>query len=353
MKLVDAAESREHAHFLCPNKIGPYELRAQIGEGAFSIVRLAVHEQTGTQYACKIISKKYLMSIGIAGQFEKEVDIQHQLRHPAICCLYDIFFDAINYYAILDLCPFGNLRSRVLADTKLSEPQAKFIFKQILSAVDYMHSQKVVHRDLKPENVLVDDSDHVKIIDFGMSDFQPDGTLLSAHVGSLHYLPPECLHDGLYDGYKYDVWSCGVILCTMLTGSLPWRAHFEQQMVNQISEADYFLPVYVSETARDLISKVLVVQADRRLTIREMLDHPWLAGVDVPHLDVEINRQPLLAVLRRSASAKSPGDTMVSTRRPIALGLIVKGKSMRKEGGGPGRPARTFVPSPVKATPPQ
>jgi serine/threonine protein kinase len=252
-----------------------------------------------------------------------------QLRHVGVCALYEIFFDAMNYYAIMELCPFGNLRARVTAEKGLREPIAQSVFKQFMESIAYIHSHHIVHRDLKPDNVLIDDENRIKIIDFGLSDYQPEGTLVSKRVGSLSYCSPECINGGSYDGYKSDVWSCGIVLCLILTGQNPWTGRTESQIINQIRAAELYIPDSVSWEARDLLSHILVVDPDQRYTIPEILSHPWLAVATeflVRHTTIAQEPDGLFKLVQW----RSNSQERFSVAKPnLALGLIVKGREAR------------------------
>jgi serine/threonine protein kinase len=304
--------------------------------GGFSVVRLAVEETTSERYACKIIPKKLLVQMNLLGQFEKEVEVQKALRHENVCALYDILFDAINYYAIVDLCPFGSLHARISAAKRLPEPQAKCIFKQVIRGVEYIHSQNVVHRDLKPENILVDNLDRVKIIDFGLSDYQRPGQSVAGMAGSTAYASPECICGDPHDGFQSDIWSCGVLLYAMVTGHLPWTKLEEPQLTRQIRAGEFYVTTDVSEEARDLIYKILVVEPGARLQIYEILAHRWLADAPSPAPQAVIAQSsshrlsfsPSSHTLRASSATLVVGES----HSKVVLGLIAKGRSLRRDG---------------------
>ena len=279
---------------VAPQKIGPYILKEEIGRGAFSMVCLAVHEKTHAKFACKIVPKRHLMEIHMESRFESEVRILQRLEHHSICRMYDLSQDTLNYYVILELCEQGSLFSRILSAKKIPEREAKFIFKQIVVAVDYIHKHGIAHRDLKPENVLIDAFDRIKIIDFGLSAFQDDGTLLSTFCGSTCYASPECLSGREYDGIKSDTWSLGVILYTMLLGELPWTCRNRPQQVDQIVRGEYFVSVSVSPAARSLIYGMMTVDPSLRMTPESVLESPWLKDVSDPDWG-SVEKMPTIA----------------------------------------------------------
>jgi serine/threonine protein kinase len=168
-----------------------------------------------------------------------------------------------------------------LQEVKLTETEAKMIFKQLIDALTYIHARGLAHRDLKPENILIDDHDKIKLIDFGLSNFQAEDGLFGTRVGSTCYAAPECFGHDRYDGFKCDAWSCGVVLYTMLTGQLPWVCHNDQKMIDQIRKGDYFIPATVSDQARDLLEKILRLDPQERFYTEQILSHPWLAQIEV------------------------------------------------------------------------
>jgi 5'-AMP-activated protein kinase catalytic alpha subunit len=271
---------------VAPNKIGPYLLEEVIGEGGFSVVRAAFHEETNTTFACKVIPKRRLHVMGLMEQLGREVSILTALKHPAICTLCEVLYDTINCYVIMELCPQGSLRNRIVQRLRIPEPQAKRIFRQLMEAIAYIHSRNISHRDLKPENILIDDCDQIKLIDFGLSNFQGEDGLFSTRVGSASYAAPECFRPERYNGYKCDVWSCGIVLFTMLTGQLPWVGHNEQKIIQQICQGEVLIPIGVSPEATDLLNKILTLDTDKRLSAEQILKHPFLANVsafdDIP-----------------------------------------------------------------------
>ena len=278
---------------VAPHKIGPYILKDELGRGSFSMVCRAVHEHTNEEFACKIIPKRRLLAGHSESRFEDEVRILQHLDHPSICRMYDLSQDAINYYIILELCSHGNLYTRIRNAKKLTEDDAKFIFKQIVNAVEYMHRHGVAHRDLKPENILVDERDRVKIIDFGLSAFQHEGTLLHDFCGSVAYASPECISEVEHDGGKSDIWSLGVILYTMLLGQLPWTYRNRPQQIDQILRGEFFVSVAVSNSARSLIYSMMNIDANARPSLEKVLDSPWFSGVKDP--ECEFTKMPPLA----------------------------------------------------------
>lgn len=279
-----------------PNKIGPYQLRETLGRGSFSIVKLAIDENTGKRYACKIVPKKRLIEQNMEAQFEHEVRILQKLKHPHIATLEDILKDTLNYYLILELCSTGSLYDYIVNHKRISEQDAKYLFKQIAKTLEYLHTNNVTHRDIKPENILIDKNLTVKFIDFGFSEIQPNNSLLETQCGSFSYVSPQCLKGDKYDGFENDIWSAGVVLYTMVNGQLPWSGSNIKQLRNQIIHADYYLSAHFSEELQDLIKGMLQPDTEKRYRIDTIVNHPWLENVGDPALSHDADLTILQAI---------------------------------------------------------
>lgn len=153
---------------------------------------------------------------------------------------------------------------------QLAPEEARHFFHQIISGVEYCHFHRIVHRDLKPENLLLDADNNVKIADFGLSNAMVDGEFLRTSCGSPNYAAPEVISGSLYAGPEVDVWSCGVILYALLCGSLPFDDESIPNLFKKIRGGMYSLPSHLSEMARDLIPRMLVVDPMKRITIPDI-----------------------------------------------------------------------------------
>jgi serine/threonine protein kinase len=178
----------------------------------------------------------------------------------------------------MEFCPNGELFHYIVTRTRLPEPDAKILLWQLLTGLAYLHANDIVHRDLKPENLLLDSLGKLKISDFGLSHVCPPGTLLQTPCGSPCYASPELLAGQGYDGRSNDLWSCGVVLYTMVSGQLPWNERNQTRLFTQIQKGDYKVPEFISPECTDLIRKLMVVNWRERITIGEALQHPFLTG---------------------------------------------------------------------------
>jgi serine/threonine protein kinase len=176
----------------------------------------------------------------------------------------------------MEYCPHGELFNLVRQHGHLSEVQSRFIIREVLEALNYIHSQGIAHRDIKLENIFLSRKCHVKLGDFGLGKYVgPDG-ICGTSCGSPYYASPECLSGNAYNAKKSDIWSCGVTLYWMLVGEPPWadRNHF--QLFEQIRKGDLKIPIGLSTWCRDFLGKLLTVDPDRRIGIVEAFEHPWL-----------------------------------------------------------------------------
>lgn len=264
---------------MMPARIGSYVFRGTIGEGAFSIVKLAVNEETQYYFACKIVPKTRLQHGNLQHRFEEEIRINQQMHNPGIVNIYDILKDNFNFYIMMEFCPHGELFQFIVDRKRVSEDDSKPLIKQLLETLDYIHKMNVAHRDLKPENILIDQLGRLKISDFGLSSFLDRNGLVTTPCGSPCYASPECVSgNGPYNGVTNDVWSIGVICYVMLTGFLPWTKRNQTQLFEQIKKGEYKVPDFLSENAQSFIVGLMTVDYTKRLTIQQALEHPFLAG---------------------------------------------------------------------------
>lgn len=296
-----------------PSKIGPYLIKNEIGRGAFAVVRLGVHSETKQQYAVKIITKKSVEEKDVFTHFETEVRVLHQMRHPHIVQFLDILKDDYYYYLFMDYCPNGELFTYIIDHRFLQEDEAKILMRQICSGLKYIHSISAAHRDLKPENLLIDEYDQIKISDFGFARYVPSNNLVSTACGSKGYAAPECFSGKPYNPYKSDMWSLGIILFAMVTGQLPWTQKNDVALIEQIKQADYKMPTYLSQSCQDLLRKLINPNPDDRVTSEEIFDQEWMKiddnilytkeinpGISLKYLDSFFNRETSDLKIRRS-----------------------------------------------------
>ncbi|CEP02939.1 hypothetical protein PBRA_002906 [Plasmodiophora brassicae] len=252
-----------------------YRLGKTLGVGSFSKVKMAVHEPTNKKVAIKILNRKKLNTMDMGQKVRREINILRLFMHAHIIRLYEVIDTPTDIFVVMEYVSGGELFDYIVSRGRLGEAEARRFFQQIISGVEYCHSHMVVHRDLKPENLLLDETNNVKIADFGLSNMMRDGFFLKTSCGSPNYAAPEVISGSLYAGPEVDVWSCGVILFALLCGSLPFDDENIPNLFRKIREGAFVLPSYLSDGARDLIPKMLVVDPVKRITIDGIRKHPW------------------------------------------------------------------------------
>ncbi|KAG0175856.1 hypothetical protein DFQ29_006860 [Apophysomyces sp. BC1021] len=260
-------------------EIGNYWLTKTIGRGSSGRVKLGIHKQNGTRVAIKMIPRRRLVSSkAIARTTERELAILQLLHHPHLLELHQVFQDSVYIYFVTEYAEGGELFHMLARRGHLSETEAKDLFGQLASALAWCHAHHICHRDLKPENILLDkDRKHVKIADFGMAAMQSSDRLLQTSCGSPHYASPEIIRGKPYYGPATDVWSCGILLYVMLTGHLPFDDEHVGRLLSKIKTGKYRrLPRHLSESSKDLIKRMLMVDPSQRITMEGVLYHPWI-----------------------------------------------------------------------------
>lgn len=262
----------------CPEKFGPYTRLRTIGQGGSCVVVLCAHQETGEEFACKVVSKNDLRERNLLARFEQEVAVLQSFRHPNILEVQDVIEDETFIFLVLEYCPNGDLFKYIVMRDMIPEHEAQIIFQQLASAISYIHSHGIAHRDLKPENILLDARNNVKLADFGLCHKFAQKMLLKTPCGSLFYAPPEVVQAKKYDGCKGDVWSLGVCLYAMVTGSLPWRQLQPPGLYNEIVAGDFTIPEVLSQPLQRLLNAMLCVDPVKRASIDDVLNHPWVVG---------------------------------------------------------------------------
>ncbi|XP_030578790.1 LOW QUALITY PROTEIN: hormonally up-regulated neu tumor-associated kinase homolog A-like, partial [Archocentrus centrarchus] len=249
--------------FYHTKRVGHYLIGRKLGEGSFAKVREGLHAPTGEKVAVKVIDKRKAKKDSyVTKNLRREGDIQQMIRHPNITQLLDILETENSYYLVMELCPGGNLMNRIYDKKHMDERETQKYIRQLVLAVEHLHRAGVVHRDLKIENLLLDEQDNIKLIDFGLSNCA--GILgysdpFSTQCGSPAYAAPELLSRKKY-GPKVDVWSIGVNMYAMLTGTLPFTVEpfslraLHQKMVDKEMNP---LPPSLSTAATCLLKKLI------------------------------------------------------------------------------------------------
>ncbi|XP_078280023.1 serine/threonine-protein kinase NIM1-like [Rhinoraja longicauda] len=262
-------------------RVGFYQLRGEIGIGNFSKVKLGIHCLTKERVAIKIMDKKHLTHKK-QELFVNEVLCMEQLHHPNIIRLYEVLESRTRLHLVLEYADGGDLFTKICTQGRLLEHESKFIFIQIVSAVKHMHENNVVHRDLKAENVFYSHNNLVKVGDFGFSALCPVNEPLNVYCGSPPYAAPELFREKSYFGIHVDIWALGILLYFIMTATLPFCADTVKKLKKFILLGSYSIPPYVSNPCKKLIHGILQPIPTNRHSIANILDCPWLRGLQLP-----------------------------------------------------------------------
>ncbi|XP_071164047.1 MAP/microtubule affinity-regulating kinase 3-like isoform X13 [Mytilus edulis] len=254
--------------------IGKYRLIKTIGKGNFAKVKLAKHVPTGREVAIKIIDKTQLNPSSLQKLF-REVRIMKMLDHPNIVKLFEVIQTEKTLYLVMEYASGGEVFDYLVAHGRMKEKEARAKFRQIVSAVQYCHQKHIVHRDLKAENLLLDGDMNIKIADFGFSNEFVPGNKLDTFCGSPPYAAPELFQGKKYDGPEVDVWSLGVILYTLVSGSLPFDGQNLKELRERVLRGKYRIPFYMSTDCENLLKKFLVLNPTKRASLENIMKDRW------------------------------------------------------------------------------
>ena len=254
-----------------------YEIIGELGSGSYGSVKKVRHRQLKEIRAMKVISKK-------SENAKSEIDIMRKISHPNIVNIFDIFEDSKKYYITMEICEGGELFEAISEHGAFTEEFCAHIMRQILSAVNYLHSKNIMHRDIKPENIMItkkmskkNKKFEVKLIDFGTAKIFVKGKKETKFIGTSYYIAPEVLKES-YD-QKCDVWSCGVIMYILLCGYPPFNGNSNNEIYNSIKNN---LPYFhgedwkeITPQAIDLLQNMLNKNPTKRFSAEKCLDHEW------------------------------------------------------------------------------
>ncbi|XP_066147939.1 calcium/calmodulin-dependent protein kinase type II alpha chain isoform X4 [Euwallacea fornicatus] len=309
-----------------------YDLKEELGKGAFSVVRRCVQKSSGLEFAAKIINTKKLSARDFQ-KLEREARICRKLQHANIVRLHDSIQEENFHYLVFDLVTGGELFEDIVAREFYSEADASHCIQQILESVNHCHQNGVVHRDLKPENLLLASKAKgaaVKLADFGLAiEVSGEQQAWFGFAGTPGYLSPEVLKKEPY-GKPVDIWACGVILYILLVGYPPFWDEDQHRLYAQIKAGAYDYPSpewdTVTPEAKNLINQMLTVNPGKRITAADALKHPWICQRE--RVASVVHRQETVDCLKKfNARRKLKGailTTMLATRNFSSRSIIVK-----------------------------
>ncbi|XP_030371169.1 serine/threonine-protein kinase par-1 isoform X2 [Scaptodrosophila lebanonensis] len=252
-----------------------FDIIKKLGQGTYGKVQLGINKETGQEVAIKTIKKCKIEAEADLVRIRREVQIMSSVQHPNIIHIYEVFENREKMVLVMEFAAGGELYDYLSERKVLSEEEARRIFRQVATAVYYCHKHKICHRDLKLENILLDEKGNAKIADFGLSNVFDDQRLLGTFCGSPLYASPEIVEGTPYQGPEVDCWSLGVLLYTLVYGSMPFDGSNFKRLVKQISQGDYYEPRKPSR-ASTLIRDMLTVCPRKRASIEQICSHWWV-----------------------------------------------------------------------------
>uniref|UniRef100_A0A674D7X0 non-specific serine/threonine protein kinase n=1 Tax=Salmo trutta TaxID=8032 RepID=A0A674D7X0_SALTR len=268
--------------------IGNYRLLKTIGKGNFAKVKLARHILTGKEVAIKIIDKNQLNPTSL----QKVSAVVCMCLCVCLCVtvqLFEVIETENTLYLIMEYASGGEVFDYLVSHGRMKEKEARAKFRQIVSAVHYCHLKNIVHRDLKAENLLLDADSNIKIADFGFSNEFTMGNKLDTFCGSPPYAAPELFQGKKYDGPEVDIWSLGVILYTLVSGSLPFDGQNLKELRERVLRGKYRVPFYMSTDCEGILRRFLVLNPTKRCTLEQIMNDKWInSGYDGEELKPHI-----------------------------------------------------------------
>ncbi|KAL1977675.1 hypothetical protein VTN31DRAFT_534 [Thermomyces dupontii] len=266
-----------------------YRILQQLGKGHFATVYLCIERSTGVKYAVKVFERRQSDSQRtLDDTLRQEIGLLMSVNHPNVLCLKETFDERDGAYLVLELAPEGELFNYIVTHRKLSEAETRKVFFQLFEGLKYLHDRGIVHRDIKPENILLADKNlTVKLADFGLAKIIGEDSFTTTLCGTPSYVAPEILEESRHRKYTkaVDIWSLGVVLYICLCGFPPFSDELYSEenpytLAEQIKlgRFDYPSPYWdsIPDIALDLIDRMLTVDPDKRITVDECLEHPWM-----------------------------------------------------------------------------
>jgi len=254
----------------------------QVGQGAYATVKVAYHKGLDKKVALKIYDKTKLIEPQRQKSVQREIKIMERLSNPFIAKLYDAFDTQKQVVLVMELVRgmslHGYLKSK--SGRRLPEPEARRLFRQIVTGIGYCHGKSITHRDIKLENLLLDESNNIKIIDFGFSTCIPNTKKIKIFCGTPSYMAPEIVSRKEYAGPPADIWALGVLLYAMLCGTFPFKGDSDKDLYRRITRGYFEIPDHLSTFSKALLLRILQIDPERRPTADQILVDIWLNSPD-------------------------------------------------------------------------
>ncbi|KAM0721826.1 hypothetical protein Q7P37_002751 [Cladosporium fusiforme] len=313
-----------------------YNIQGQLGKGHFATVYLATEKSSGIRYAVKKFEKR--SGPGERSKvdgLQQEIAVLMGVSHPSMLCLKDTFDERDGVYLVLELAPEGELFNWIVMKQKLTESETRHVFVQLFQGIKYLHERNIVHRDIKPENILVIDKElNVKLADFGLAKIIGEESFTTTLCGTPSYVAPEILEQSNRRRYTraVDIWSLGVVLYICLCGFPPFSDELyspenpytlSQQI--KMGRFDYPSPYWdsVGDPALDLIDRMLTIDVEKRITVEECLEHPWITQRNISITDSTEGLTGALAGLDFTRRKPQRERTLLSSINDIKVERVI------------------------------
>ena len=288
--------------------IDNYIVGGQIGQGAYAVVRSAIHKATNQKIALKTYEKAKLLDPHRKRCVKREIEILEILNHPNIVKLYEIIDTPKHVHLAMEYIGGTSLHGYLkrIPNRRLDEPEARRIFKQVLHGIEYCHNKNVTHRDLKLENILLDDNNNVKIIDFGFGTCFSYDKKVKLFCGTPSYMAPEIVNRVEYSGPPADVWALGVLLFVLLCGNYPFKAQVDKELYKKIQYGQFSVPSNISQGSRGLITRILRLNPEKRPSVSDIIKDNWVESNEINNASEMIAEK-----LPKSSSTGDPFDAEI------------------------------------------
>jgi len=297
---------------LVGHQIGGCTIDSLLAVGTFSFVYICTnikYQEKRVMKAIPKVSKYGEVQVDLV-HAKRELDVLCRLYHPNVLRYIETVENDEFIFVFTEFCEGETLLQFLLQRTVVEYRDFVDIARQLLNAIEYIHSQNIAHRDLKLENIMISNRMKVKIIDFGLSNFTQGNSLLSTYCGSMQYVPPEIICQEPYNGKMADIWSLGIVFYSLLVGRFPWPDENLSLLMNHIKEGNLTFPYFVNQCCIPTITKMLSKMADHRPNASEILDEQWLVertrslGV-LPQL-VQLNKSDQQILEKKQQNSMKP-----------------------------------------------
>jgi MAP/microtubule affinity-regulating kinase len=286
-------------------RIEDYLVGDIVGRGSFAAVKIGTHKHSKQRVAIKTYDKLRLRDPQSKQGVKREMQILKRLEHPNIIRLHETLEDKRQIHIVTEYVSGLSLHSYLMtqADHCVDESSGKRLFRQVVEAIEYCHRLNVAHRDIKLENILLDESENVKVIDFGFSAVLSAECRTRTFCGTPNYMAPEIIMRKDYQVQPVDIWALGVLLYAILIGSFPFKGNNNSELFKSICKGDLPFPPSISACARGLIRCMLVLDPKLRPTCAQILSHPWVTQA---HPDDTAALEALMSYGYSEAEIRSP-----------------------------------------------